>query len=123
MGQAEGAFVMGLGFWFSESIKYDPNTGKCLTNGTWEYKPPTSKDIPIDLRISFVKDSTNEFGVLGSKCIGEPPLILTISAVFALKNAIEAARINKDEFISLQAPTTVDLVQQKCGNNIENFIF
>ena len=35
--------MMGVGFWLFEKIKYDPDTGKCLTNGTWEYKPPTSK--------------------------------------------------------------------------------
>ncbi len=42
IGQAEGAFMMGLGYWLLEKVKYDPQTGKCLTNGTWEYKPPTS---------------------------------------------------------------------------------
>ncbi len=38
IGQAEGGFVMGLGFWLMEKVKYDPITGKNLTNGTWEYK-------------------------------------------------------------------------------------
>jgi xanthine dehydrogenase/oxidase len=42
---------MGLGFWLLEKIKYDSSSGKLLTNGTWEYKPPMSKDIPIDFRL------------------------------------------------------------------------
>ena len=29
---------MGMGFWLFEDIKYDPNTGKNLSKGTWEYK-------------------------------------------------------------------------------------
>jgi xanthine dehydrogenase/oxidase len=38
IGQAEGAFVMGMGFWLTENFKYDPDSGQCLTDGTWEYK-------------------------------------------------------------------------------------
>ena len=51
-------------------MRYDPDTGRCLTNGTWEYKPPTTKDIPVDLRITFLKNNPNPLGVLGSKCVG-----------------------------------------------------
>ena len=38
-----GAFVMGMGFWLFEDIKYDPITGKNLSRGTWEYKVPSTK--------------------------------------------------------------------------------
>ena len=38
IGQAEGAFVMGLGLFLFERPKYDPVTGSSITNGTWEYK-------------------------------------------------------------------------------------
>ncbi|CAF0756244.1 unnamed protein product [Brachionus calyciflorus] len=116
LGQAEGAFVMGMGFWLTEKIKHDPKTGILLTNGTWEYKPPTTKDIPIDFRINFLKNNPNPVGILGSKAIGEPPLCLTPCVAFAVKRAIEAARkeINKDEFFSLNSPATVDSIQQLC---------
>jgi len=43
IGQVEGAFVMGLGFWLTEKMVIDSETGRMLTDGTWEYKPPTSK--------------------------------------------------------------------------------
>ena len=35
MGQAEGAFVFGLGLFMTEKVIYDATTGRLLTNGTW----------------------------------------------------------------------------------------
>ena len=44
---------MGMGFWLTEKVRYDPVSGQNLANGTWEYKVPLTKDIPIDFRITF----------------------------------------------------------------------
>ena len=52
LGQAQGAFVQGLGFLFTEEILFD-DAGRLLTDGTWEYKPPCSHTIPIDFRVSL----------------------------------------------------------------------
>ena len=35
IGQVEGAFVMGLGYFLQEEIKYDKTTGELLNGGTW----------------------------------------------------------------------------------------
>lgn len=67
VGQIEGAFVMGLGYWLHESLAFNRETGELLTNRTWTYKPPGVKDIPIDFRITFLQKSSNPFGVLRSK--------------------------------------------------------
>lgn len=58
---------MGLGYWTSEKLVYDPDSGRLLTDRTWTYKPPGIKDIPADFRIYFRRNSRNPFGVLQSK--------------------------------------------------------
>ena len=35
IGQVEGAFVMGLGYFLTEKLVYDTNTGALLTHNTW----------------------------------------------------------------------------------------
>ena len=55
----EGGFVFGLGLWTSEETKYDPDTSELLTHDTWEYKPPCSRDIPEDFRITFSDPGPN----------------------------------------------------------------
>lgn len=67
VGQIEGAFVMGLGYWLTEGLVYNRENGELLTTRTWTYKPPGIKDIPIDFRVNFIRKSSNSFGVLRSK--------------------------------------------------------
>ncbi len=35
VGQLEGAFVMGIGYLFTENILYDPESGRPLSTSTW----------------------------------------------------------------------------------------
>jgi xanthine dehydrogenase/oxidase len=67
VGQIEGAFVMGIGYWLHEKMVYHPDSGELLTNRSWTYQPPGPKDIPIDFRITLQPNSSNPFGVLRSK--------------------------------------------------------
>ncbi|XP_059174525.1 xanthine dehydrogenase/oxidase-like [Physella acuta] len=73
IGQIEGAFVMGLGAYLLENVLYDSKTGTVINDSTWEYKPPTTKDIPIDWRIHLLPDAPNAVGIVSSKAVGEPP--------------------------------------------------
>ena len=35
IGQVEGAYMMGLGYWLTEKFVYDEDTGEILTLNTW----------------------------------------------------------------------------------------
>jgi xanthine dehydrogenase/oxidase len=116
LGQIEGSFIMGLGYILLEKSIYDPTSGKCLNSGTWEYKPPTSRDIPIDFRVKMIENKPNPVGILGSKSAGEPPLILCSSIWMAIKHAIASAREDRGVkgYFQLDLPATLDQIQKAC---------
>ena len=35
IGQVEGAYMMGLGYWLTERFAYDEDSGETLTHNTW----------------------------------------------------------------------------------------
>ncbi|CAG9860743.1 unnamed protein product [Phyllotreta striolata] len=111
IGQIEGAFVMGIGYFMTEEIIFD-NAGQLLTNRTWTYKPPGAKDIPINFRIKFAENSQNPVGVLRSKAVAEPPLCLSVAVPLAVRNAINSARLEADgtkiTWVPFDGPTTVE---------------
>merc|ERR1719487_3132603 len=90
-GQAEGGFTQGIGFCLREKIVENQETGELLTDGTWEYKIPCSQDVPLDFQVEFFPRSY-EKGISSSKASGEPPLVLAVSVLAAVREAIKAAR-------------------------------
>jgi len=121
----EGAFMQGLGLHMFEQVMYDTvNPGALLTNGTWEYKPPSHKDIPVDLRVSLLKNAPNPFGVLRSKAIGEPPLSLGCGAFFAARHAVAAALadVANTSFFQLDSPATCDALQLAAAPTPAQFV-
>lgn len=94
IGQIEGGFVMGVGTWLTEEVTFD-STGKLTSNGTWDYKPPCTKDIPLEFNVTLLKNNPNIVGILGSKATAEPPMILSNSVHFALRRTIELARLDR----------------------------
>ncbi|KAG6552063.1 hypothetical protein Mapa_006369 [Marchantia paleacea] len=117
LNMVQGAYVQGLGYFLHEEFLFDRDSGKLLTDGTWEYKPPSSKDIPLDLRASLLENSGNPSGVLRSKFSGEPPYGLAASALFAVRRALAAARteFGVNGYCSLNAPATVEKVMLAAG--------
>lgn len=59
--------MMGVGYWTSEKLVYDKNTGELLTNRTWNYAVPMNTDIPQDFRIYFKKNSYSFAAIHGAK--------------------------------------------------------
>uniref|UniRef100_A0A6E8VPM8 FAD-binding PCMH-type domain-containing protein n=1 Tax=Anopheles coluzzii TaxID=1518534 RepID=A0A6E8VPM8_ANOCL len=124
VGQIEGAFIMGVGYWLTEALVYNAEDGALLTNRTWTYKPPGAKDIPVDFRVRFLQKSSNPAGVLRSKATGEPALNMSIVVLFALRNALRSARKDAglaDDWISMGTASTPDQVHLLAGNSIEQY--
>jgi xanthine dehydrogenase/oxidase len=109
----EGGFIQGIGMHTTEQFLFDPTTGQLISNGTWEYKINSHRDIPIDCRVTLLKNSSNPYGILSSKVVGEPPLTLSCVVPLALKAAILSARIDGQQtgnFV-FDSPATVENVQ------------
>ncbi|CAI5493676.1 unnamed protein product, partial [Closterium sp. Naga37s-1] len=130
IGQVEGAFVQGQGFFTTEEVVVDESSGRLLTDGTWSYKVPSFDTAPRQLNVSLLQGSGNDRGVLSSKASGEPPLLLAVSIHSAIRYAIAAARHEfenpqteaaangSDEFVRLDSPATMAVVQQACGSHL-----
>jgi len=98
MGQIEGGFVQGLGWLTTEEVSWNLN-GNLSTHSPSTYKIPVAKDIPEKFNVNIYKKGMNlEKTVNRSKAVGEPPLMLALSAFMALKNTV-----NNN---NLQAPAT-----------------
>jgi xanthine dehydrogenase YagR molybdenum-binding subunit len=89
--QVEGGVIQGLGHTLSEERLLDPESGAVLTQSLDAYKIPTIKDVPeIITELLDIPDPhlTN----LGSKGLGEPPIIPVAAAVAnAIRDATGAA--------------------------------
>ncbi len=132
IGQVEGAFVQGIGYLLSEKLVFQPDgdaIGTLNTLNTWTYKIPAVSSIPLAMHTHlFPRDLVKEpsmptEGVLSSKEVGEPPLVLASSVFFAVKAAIRASRLERglDGLFRLDAPATVQEVQRACAVDTAQF--
>jgi CO/xanthine dehydrogenase Mo-binding subunit len=85
--QVEGGIIQGIGHTLSETRLLDPATGSVLTQTLDAYKIPTIADVP-EILCDFVDSPDAHLTNLGSKGLGEPPII-PIAA--AMANAIRDA--------------------------------
>jgi xanthine dehydrogenase large subunit len=89
LGQIEGGFIQGLGWLTSEEVLFDAR-GRLLTHSPDTYKIPAIGDAPEDFRVRLLDRAPQPDVIYGSKAVGEPPLMLAISAILALRHAIGA---------------------------------
>jgi xanthine dehydrogenase YagR molybdenum-binding subunit len=85
--QVEGGIVQALGHTLSEERLTDPDTGRILTQTLDAYRLPTIADVP-EIVCEFVDVPDANLTNLGSKGLGEPPIIPTSAAI---SNAIRDA--------------------------------
>uniref|UniRef100_A0A8C0V8W0 Xanthine dehydrogenase/oxidase n=1 Tax=Cyanistes caeruleus TaxID=156563 RepID=A0A8C0V8W0_CYACU len=115
IGQIEGAFVQGIGLFTMEELRYSPE-GNLYTRGPGMYKIPAFGDIPTEFYVSLLRDCPNSKAVYSSKAVGEPPLFLSASVFYAIKDAIYSARKDSGltEAFRLDSPATPERIRNAC---------
>ncbi|XP_063923155.1 xanthine dehydrogenase-like [Zophobas morio] len=120
VGQIEGGFMQGYGLFVLEELVYSPS-GTNYTRGPGSYKLPGFGNIPGEFNVALLKGVSNPRAVYSSKAVGEPPLFLGSSIVFAIKDAIKAARkesgYDPGDF-RLDSPATSAKIRMACQDNI-----
>ena len=106
IGQIEGGYVQGAGWLTTEELVWD-DTGSLRTHAPSTYKIPACSDRPDIFNVALWDGENREETVYRSKAVGEPPLMLGISALMALSDAVSACG---EHYPDLQAPATAEQV-------------
>jgi len=107
LGQVEGGYVQGVGWLTSEELWWN-DRGELGTHAPSTYKIPTCSDLAPDFRVELMQSNPNsEDTIYRSKAVGEPPLMLALSAFHAIRDAIAS-----DDYPApdLQAPATPEAI-------------
>ena len=108
IGQVEGAFIQGMGWLTTEELWWNAN-GKLMTHAPSTYKIPAVHDCPVDFRTRLFKNVNHMNTIRRSKAVGEPPLLLSFSVFFAIRDALASLagyRLNPP----LNAPATGEAI-------------
>uniref|UniRef100_H2YN14 Xanthine dehydrogenase/oxidase n=1 Tax=Ciona savignyi TaxID=51511 RepID=H2YN14_CIOSA len=118
IGQIEGAFMQGYGMMMLEEPLINIR-GELLTRGPGAYKIPGFGDCPRRFNVHLLQNSRNKRAIFSSKArFGEPPLFLSASVFFAVKNAVESARKHSGLFgaFRMDSPATCERIRMWCGD-------
>jgi xanthine dehydrogenase large subunit len=107
-GQVEGAFIQGMGWLTSEELVWN-DEGHLTTHAPSTYKIPTVTDCPRQFHTALYDNPNVKDTIMRSKAVGEPPLLLSFSVLFAIRDAISSVdgyRLNPP----LRAPATAEAI-------------
>ena len=110
-GQIEGGFLQGVGWLTIEELLWDEQ-GRLSSAGASTYKLPAWSEVPEIFNVDMLERATQPDVVMGSKAIGEPPLMLAISVREAIREAIAAFGEGEDESLPVvfDSPTTPERI-------------
>jgi xanthine dehydrogenase/oxidase len=122
-GQIEGAFVQGQGmFTMEESLWTGDGSGQLATRGPGTYKIPGFSDIPQEFNVSLLQGVSWKSirTIQSSKGIGEPPLFMGSTVLFALRDALRSARADNEvvEPLVLDSPATAERLRLAVGDDL-----
>jgi xanthine dehydrogenase YagR molybdenum-binding subunit len=78
--QVEGGVLQGMAFALTEELVVDPTTGAPVNATLDDYKLPTIADVP-EIVVDFVDLADPGLPNLGSRGLGEPPIVPTAAAI------------------------------------------
>ncbi len=108
-GQMEGGFIQGMGWLTTEELVFDAK-GRLATHAPSTYKIPACRDTPPDFRVTLAQGLAHGAATIyRSKAVGEPPLMLAISVLHALSDAV-ASVADYRTCPCLDAPATPERV-------------
>jgi xanthine dehydrogenase large subunit len=106
IGQIEGGYVQGAGWLTTEELVWD-DKGRLRTHAPSTYKIPACSDRPRVFNVALWDGPNREETIYRSKAVGEPPLMLGISAFLALSDACASCG---PHYPALDAPATPERV-------------
>lgn len=106
IGQIEGGYVQGAGWLTTEELVWDAK-GRLRTHAPSTYKIPAVSDRPAVFNVRLWGGENRAETIYRSKAVGEPPLMLGISAFLALQDACAACG---PHWPDLHAPATPERV-------------
>ncbi len=106
IGQVEGGYVQGAGWLTTEELVWD-DAGRLRTHAPSTYKIPACSDRPDIFNVALWDGENREDTIYRSKAVGEPPLMLGISALMALSDAVGACG---EGYPALDAPATAETI-------------
>ena len=109
LGQIEGGFLQGVGWLTSEELWWD-DKGRLRTHAPSTYKIPAVSDWPAVANVRLFEGHPNhEDSIYQSKAVGEPPLMLAISVLLAIRHAVASCG-PAGARVELAAPATPEAV-------------
>ncbi|XP_006889201.1 PREDICTED: aldehyde oxidase-like [Elephantulus edwardii] len=122
IGQVEGAFIQGMGLYTIEELKYSPE-GVLLSRGPDDYQIPTVTEIPEEIYVTLVH-SQNPIAIYSSKGLGEAGMFLGSSVLFAIYDAVTAARKERGltKIFPMNSPVTPELIRMTCMDQFTDMI-
>ena len=109
IGQVSGAYIQGLGWVTTENLVYDKQ-GLLLSHAPSTYKIPSIQDTPRQFNIELLSNDENYANVRGTKAVGEPPLLLALSAWTAVNNALTYLPQYEATYPQIRIPATSENV-------------
>ncbi|MSU91147.1 xanthine dehydrogenase molybdopterin binding subunit [Rhodobacteraceae bacterium 2CG4] len=108
IGQIEGGYVQGAGWLTMEELVWTPD-GRLATHAPSTYKIPACADRPRAFNVALWDGENRERTIYRSKAVGEPPLMLGISALMALSHAVSQCG-DGSVYPALDAPATPERI-------------